>query len=217
MSKIKIIYKSRDIAVVEKPYGTLSQRDVKGEDGLVEMLSRQLNTAVYPVHRLDRNVGGVMVFALTKRAAAQLSVENAFEKTYLAVATGVSDGFADTGEMTDYLFKDGAKGKSFVVKGERKGAKLARLAYEILSTVETEQGRLTLFKIRLFTGRTHQIRVQLSSRGMPLVGDGKYGSRIKSESIALWSNKIKLNAPVNAEKSVFEALPSENEWFKLFI
>ena len=216
MSPIKVIYQNSEIAVIEKPAGMLSQRDANGEDGLVEILSGQLDATVYPVHRLDRKVGGVMVYALTKKAAASLSAENAFTKTYLAAVSGVPDGFADTGEMVDYLFKDGAKGKSFVVKSDRKGAKLAKLAYEKLASTETEHGRLSLFKIKLFTGRTHQIRVQFASRGMSLVGDGKYGSRIKSESIALWSHKIKLNAPVNAKTTVFTSFPSSETWFEIF-
>ena len=213
---IKLIYRNKEFIVIEKPYGVLSQRDAKGEDGLVEMLSAQLDTTVYPVHRLDRPVGGVMVYALTKRAAAILSAEGAFEKTYLAVVAGMKDEFPITGEMVDYLYKDGAKGKSFVVKSERKGAKLARLAYEVLGSIETEHGRLSLVRVRLYTGRTHQIRVQFASRGMPLVGDGKYGSRIKGESIALWSHKIEMNAPVIGEKRIFETLPSGNAAFDKF-
>ena len=213
---IKIINKNKDFVIIEKPYGVLSQKDVKGENGLVELLSEQLGTAVYPVHRLDRPVGGVMVFALTKKAAAMLSAEGAFDKEYLAVVSGKTDEFPITGEMQDYLFKDSAKGKSFVVKSDRRGARLARLAYEVLSSIETEQGLLSLVRVRLFTGRTHQIRVQFASRGMPLVGDGKYGSRIKSENIALWSHRIEINAPVTGEKRVFEALPSGNAVFEKF-
>lgn len=213
---IKIIYRNKEFIIIQKPYGVLSQRDAKGEDGLVEMLSEQLGTVVYPVHRLDRPVGGVMVYAITKRAAALLSGEGAFDKTYLAVVTGMGDEFPITGEMVDYLYKDSAKGKSFVVKGERKGAKLARLAYEVLGYAETEHGRFSLVRVRLYTGRTHQIRVQFASRGMPLVGDGKYGSRVKGESIALWSHKIEINAPVVGDKRIFEALPSGNCAFEKF-
>ena len=209
---IKIIYQNKEFVIIEKPFGVLSQKDAKGEDGIVEMLSEQLKTTVYPVHRLDRPVGGVMVYALTKKSAALLSAEGAFEKTYLAVVAGMNDEFPITGEMIDYLYKDSAKGKSFVVKSERKGAKLAKLAYEVLDGVETDHGRLSLVRIKLFTGRTHQIRVQFASRGMPLVGDGKYGSRIKSEFIALWSHKIEMNAPINC---VAVATPI-SEWFKMF-
>ena len=115
-----------------------------------------------------------------------------------------------------FLIKDSAKGKSFVVKSERKGAKLARLAYEVLDTKETEQGALSLVKVRLFTGRTHQIRVQFASRGMPLVGDGKYGSRIKSENIGLWSHKIEINADVGVKNPVFEFAPEGNSRFDIF-
>ena len=210
---IRILHKTKSFAVVEKPYGALSQRDASGEEGLVELLSAQLNTTVYPVHRLDRPVGGVMIYALTKKAAAELSAEGAFAKTYLAVVSGVCP---ITGEMVDYLFKDSAKGKSFVVKGERRGAKLARLAFERIAVAETEHGTLSLVKVRLFTGRTHQIRVQFASRGMPLVGDGKYGSRIKSNSVALWSYSIALNAPVTAQSREFTLSPSGNEWFGIF-
>ncbi len=211
MEEIKIIYKDTEIAVIEKPSGVLSQKDTKGEDGLVEILSRQFKKTVYPVHRLDRPVGGVMVFATTKAAATTLSGENAFEKEYLAVVSGVCP---PTGEMIDYLFKDSVKGKSFVVKSERKGAKYARLAYEAVAF--DESANLSLVKIKLFTGRTHQIRVQFSSRGMPLVGDGKYGSRIKCESIALWSHKLVLSHPKTGKRLVFTSAPTNNPYFATF-
>lgn len=217
---IKIIYKNKDFAVIEKPFGALSQRDASGQDGLVELLSAQLKCTVYPVHRLDRPVGGVMVYALTKQAAALLSTPDAFGKTYLAVLSGMADEFPITGELIDYLYKDSAKSKSFVVKSERKGAKQARLAYEVIKSVPTDHGKLSLIKVRLYTGRTHQIRVQFSSRGMPLVGDGKYGSRIKSESIALWSHRIELSpkiaAALRSERTSFELLPTEDGFFGLF-
>ena len=213
---IKVIYKNKDFVIVEKPCGVLSQKDVNGENGLVEILAEQLGGEIYPVHRLDRPVGGVMVYARNKKSAAILSAEGAFDKTYLAVVSGMKDEFPVTGEMIDYLYKDGAKGKSFVVKKERRGARYARLAYEVIANAETEQGRLSLLSVRLYTGRTHQIRVQLSSRGMPIVGDGKYGSRIKSESVALWSHKIEINAPVNGEMRVFTAIPESGSAFDKF-
>lgn len=208
---IELLFSDKDIIVCKKPCGVLSQKDAMGQEGLPEILSEQLNIkTVYPVHRLDRPVGGVMVFAKTKTAAAALSGEGAFEKTYLALVTGMKDDFPLAGEMVDYLYKDGAKGKSFVVKSDRKGAKQARLAYRVLESAETEWGRLTLVRVRLFTGRTHQIRVQFASRGMSLAGDGKYGSRIKSESIALWSYMIAMKHPVTKKTQVFYSCPENN-------
>lgn len=213
---VKVIYKNKDFVIVEKPCGMLSQKDVNGENGLVEILAEQLGGEIYPVHRLDRPVGGVMVYARNKKSAAMLSADGAFDKTYLAVVSGIKDEFPIAGEMIDYLYKDGAKGKSFVVKKERRGAKYARLTYEIIANVETEQGRLSLLSVRLYTGRTHQIRVQLSSRGMPIVGDGKYGSRIKSENVALWSHKIEINAPVSCDMRVFTSIPGSGTAFDKF-
>lgn len=215
MEELKVLYKDGDIAVIVKPFGVLSQKDAKGEMGVVEILSRQLGKTVYPVHRLDRPVGGVMVYAVSKRAAAELSRENAFEKVYLAVASGRPD--AQSGEMEDYLYKDSAKGKSFVCSGERKGVKYARLEYTLVNTLEHEKhGELSLVRVKLHTGRTHQIRVQLSSRGMPLVGDGKYGSRVKSKSIALWSHSIRMTHPVTRKTLEFTSYPEDSEWFSIF-
>lgn len=213
MEEIKILYKDTEIAVVEKPIGALSQRDALGQDGLVEILARQLGKTVYSVHRLDRPVGGVMVYALSKNAAAHLSGEKAFEKIYLACVSGKTE---PKGEMVDYLFKDSAKGKSFVVKSERKGAKYARLTYETLKNTVTEQGEVSLVRVKLDTGRTHQIRVQFASRGMPLLGDGKYGSQVKGNGIALWSHGLVLTHPKTKETLIFTSNPSENEYFKIF-
>jgi 23S rRNA pseudouridine1911/1915/1917 synthase len=198
---VKVIYENKDYIIIIKPHGVLSQKDVGGESGLVEMLSEQFGQTVYPVHRLDRPVGGVMVYAKNKKTAARLSENGAFDKTYLAVCLAPPPEFPITGEMEDYLYKDSAKGKSFAVKTERRGAKLARLAYEVLAVCDG----LALMKIRLFTGRTHQIRVQLSSRGMPIAGDGKYGSRLKSEFISLWSHSLTVGS------SVFSALPEQGD------
>lgn len=217
MKEINIVYLDTDIAVVIKPSGVLSQKDVNGENGLVEILSEQLGKTVYPVHRLDRPVGGLMVFALNRQAAARLSAENALEKTYLAVASGICPPWGEpAGEMTDYLYKDGAKGKSFVVKSERKGAKFARLTYETVKTIQTEAGALSLIRIRLDTGRTHQIRVQLSSRGMPIVGDGKYGSKIKCNGIALYSHGLALTHPKTGKQLLFTSNPTDNDYFEIF-
>ena len=209
---MKVIYENKDYVIIIKPRGVLSQMDASGEEGLVQILARELSGQIYPVHRLDRPVGGVMLYARTKDAAARLSEADAFDKTYLAVCGGAFPDIPTAGEMEDYLYKDGAKGKSFVVKKERRGAKLARLAYELLGQTKTESGEdLFLMRIRLFTGRTHQIRVQLSSRGMPIAGDGKYGSRLKGQFISLWSYSIRMK-----DGRVFTLPPEKDAYFDAF-
>ncbi len=212
---IKILYSNKNIIVCVKPYGVLSQKDAKGEEGLPEILARETNCkAVYPVHRLDRPVGGVMVFAKDTKSAAALSAENALEKTYLALISGCRE--EKRGILSDYLYKDGSKGKSFVVAKERKGCKYAELEYEVLHTFDDEEdGKVSLVRVKLHTGRTHQIRVQFSSRGHSLLGDGKYGSRVKCEHIALWSHSLALIEPRTQKKVVYTQLPpKESIWEK---
>lgn len=179
----EIIYKSKDAVVIVKPLGMPSQKDPSGDLDAMTATSELLQKdgrdgGLWLVHRLDRTVGGVMVFAASKDGAARLSREitdGSFKKEYYAV----TEGRCSEGEMRDFLFKDSSASKAFVVKGERKGAKLAVLECSVLDVKETEKGTRTLVKINLKTGRFHQIRAQLSSRGTPLVGDGKYGSRDK--------------------------------------
>lgn len=182
---IEILFENDDLVVCIKPVGVNSQND-KSED-MVKLLSLQINTQVFPVHRLDTAVGGIMVFAKNSKTAAILSKQisyGTFKKKYLAVVTGTPLKECDV--LEDLLFKDSSKNKSFVVKRERRGVKKASLQYETLSSVSG----FSLVKILLHTGRTHQIRVQFASRKMPLVGDGKYGSRDNRCTVALWSHKI---------------------------
>lgn len=147
------------------------------------------------VHRLDTPTGGVMLYSLKQNITGRLSAlvqdHEAFCKEYLAVLAAPISPAA--GEMSDFLFHDKRRNKAFVVDGKRGGSKLAKLSYQTLSTAE--DGR-TLIKIRLYTGRTHQIRVQFASRGRPLCGDGKYGSRVKAPNIALWSHRVVFVHPV---------------------
>ncbi|MFQ8766707.1 MAG: RluA family pseudouridine synthase [Oscillospiraceae bacterium] len=148
-----------------------------------------MGASIYPVHRLDQAVGGVMVFAKTERMAAKLSKaiqEGKLQKEYLAVLTKRPE--EDSGELHDLLFHDRFKNKTFVVSKERKGVKKAALSYRVLA----ESNGRCLVHVRLSTGRTHQIRVQFASRGCPLVGDGKYGSRVNAASPALWSYALTL-------------------------
>lgn len=185
---IDILFENQDFIACIKPIGIQSQCD--GADDMVHLLEKQLSTKIYPVHRLDTAVGGTMIFAKNRMAAAVLSKEIAerhFEKSYLAVIDGKPEN--REGRFEDFLFKDSRKNKSYVVKRERKGVKKASLDYSVVQECDEK----TLVSVHLNTGRSHQIRVQFASRGMPLLGDGKYGSRDNSGTIALWSHRINFN------------------------
>lgn len=191
---MELLYSDRDIVVCIKPVGMDSESEVPAA------LKVELTGDIYTVHRLDKNVGGVMVYARTKSAAAQLSrliQEGRMIKEYVAVVHGVPP---ETGDWEDLLFKDSRKNKVFVVKRKRGGVKEARLEFKRLS-----QGESSLVRIRLHTGRSHQIRVQFASRGFPLVGDHKYGSRDKAASPMLFSCCITF--PYKGEEKRFEAMP----------
>lgn len=193
---MNILFSDSDIIVCIKPAGVLSQSSVKGEDNMVSLLEKNNGAKIYPVHRLDREVSGVMVFAKTAFSAAELNrqiVERSFKKEYIALVHGKPD--SSNGLMQDLLFKDSSKNKSFVVKRERKGVKKASLEYELINSKDS----LSLVKILLHTGRTHQIRVQFASRGMSLVGDRKYGAKDDFSAIGLWSYSISFTHPVTKE------------------
>lgn len=182
---IDILFENADYVVCIKPVGVQSQND--GVEDMVKLLAEQTGSEIYPVHRLDTAVGGTMVFAKTKSFAAELSkqiADKSFKKIYLAVLSGVPEKKSDT--LNDLLFKDSSKNKVFIVKRERRGVKKASLDYSVLSETEDK----SLVRVFLHTGRTHQIRVQFSSRKLPLVGDGKYGSRDNRCSAALWSESV---------------------------
>ena len=198
---MEILYEDAHIVVCVKPAGVLSQ-EATGKANMVELLREVTGGEVFPVHRLDREVGGVMVYAKTKAAAASLSkqiAEHTFEKTYLARVHGVPE--PPQGEWEDLLFKDSAKNKVFAVKRARKGVKQAKLAYEVLSVDEAGNA---LVKVRLFTGRTHQIRVQFASRKHPLLGDGKYGARDGESRLHLQSAQIAFDHPATGERMHWE-------------
>lgn len=217
---IKVLHFDKQIIVCEKPSGILSQADSSGVKNLPEILKKETNSYyVEAVHRLDKPVGGVMVYARSKPAAGILStaVKNReMDKEYLAVVHGKPD--ADKGTMKDFLFRDAKHCKSYVVKSERKGAKEAILHYEVLESITRGNEVLSLVKIRLETGRTHQIRVQFSSRQMPLVGDERYGGAADKCAIALFSHKISFSHPKTREKMEFSLLPPKTfPWNKFKI
>ena len=191
---MEILFSDRDLAVCIKPVGLDSEQEVP------MALKEQLGGEIFPLHRLDKNVGGVMVYARTKAAAANLSKviqQGDMIKEYVAKVHG-SPKDADT--LTDLLFKDSRKNKVFVVKKPRAGVKEAKLCYRVL-----EQGNESLVHVCLFTGRSHQIRVQFSSRGFPLVGDHKYGSRAEETAPMLFSCRITF--PYKGKTCRFQALP----------
>ncbi len=197
---IEILEQTPGLVVCIKPVGVHAQGEEP--DALPALLAKQLGACVYPVHRLDQAVGGVMVFAKTAPAAAKLSQAIAggtLQKEYLAVLGARPKD--DSGELFDLLFHDRFKNKTYVVSKERKGVKKASLSYRVVA----EADGLCLVRIRLYTGRTHQIRVQFASRGMPLVGDGKYGSRKNAASPALWSYALTL--PMGGAIARIRALP----------
>lgn len=207
----EILYADAAVAVVVKPAGVLSQGDA--EDAMPALLQKQLGGTIFPVHRLDQPTGGVMVYARTQDAAAKLSAQmqsEAFGKEYLAVLDGTPE--PTEGELHDLLFFDRQKGKSYAVRRKRAGVKDAQLTYRVLAQAEG----LTLVRVRLYTGRTHQIRVQFSSRGWPLTGDGKYGSRNNRCAPALWSAELHFAHPVTGETLTFRSQPPEAYPWTLF-
>ena len=198
---MQVLHEDNQIIVCVKPVGVSSEE--AGEGGMPALLRahwRQENAYVGVVHRLDTGVSGLMVYARTKQSAAALSravQDGSMVKEYVAMVHGTPP---EAGDWTDLLFKDSRKNKVFVVKRERKGVKKARLAFQTLRA-----GEQSLVHVRLYTGRSHQIRVQFSSRGFPLVGDHKYGSRDEATAPMLWSYRITF--PYKGVTKTFEAKP----------
>ena len=202
---IPILFQDKDLLVCLKPPGLLSQTGPV--DSLPALLEQENGCRIFPVHRLDQSVGGVMAYAKTSSAAAALSAAiraGTFQKEYLAAVRGCPKKAA--GVYQDLLLHDRVRNKSFVVQRMRGGVREASLEYRLLE----EQEGLSLVLIRLHTGRTHQIRVQFASRGMPLAGDNKYGGG--SGQIALWSFRIKLPHPTSGQQMVFQQSPSGEPW-----
>ena len=191
---MEILFSDKDMVVCVKPVGLDSESEVSGE------LKKALGGEVFTLHRLDKNVGGVMVYARAKAATAALSKaiqEGRLVKEYVAMVHGTPP---ERGDWEDLLWKDSKKNKVFVVKRMRGGVKKARLEF-----IRLTAGEESLVRIRLHTGRSHQIRVQFASRGYPLVGDHKYGARDSSPAPMLFS--CKLSFPYRGKTLQFEAKP----------
>lgn len=198
---IEILYENEDLVFINKPPGVSSEQEMTSK------LKLQLNSEIYPLHRLDKPVGGVMVYAKTKEAAAKLGEKIAsqkdFKKEYLAVCEGEFE--EEEGIMEDLLFKDSSKNKSFVVKRERKGVKKAILTYKVLAKGILNKKVCSLVSVELKTGRSHQIRVQFASRKHPLLGDRKYGSK-ELCPIGLYSHRIQTSG-LTIEKNPQDEIP----------
>lgn len=217
---IRVIYEDNHLLVVEKPVNILSQGDDTNDKDMVNLLKDYVkkkynkpgNVYIGLIHRLDRPVGGVMVFAKTSKAASRLSEQvrnKTFNKTYLAIIHGNMKSGKDT--LKDFLYKNKKTNMVTVVKKNHKDAKEAELDYKILNFKEN----LSLVQVNLKTGRSHQIRVQFSNRKHPLYGDQRYGKEINKvgQQIALWSNKIELYHPTTKEKMEFTChAPDKYPW-----
>lgn len=195
---MKIYYQDKKLIVCRKEPGQLSEHTPEGT-GLPDLIAAELGLPpeqVYVVHRLDRTTGGLMVYALDGKTAAHLSEEireGRFGKEYLALAEGVME----DGEMIDQLYFDRGRNQSFVVK-KRPGAREARLSYTVTGVYPSplpEIEKVSLCRVRLETGRTHQIRVQFASRKHPLAGDRKYGAKTRTKDCVLWSVMLTFSHP----------------------
>ena len=214
-----IVYKSKSCIVINKPAGVAAQSDLSGDKDAMILTGEHLaalgeSSDLWLVHRLDRTVGGLMAFARSKSSAAILSSlisERKMTKEYLAVVDGIATG----GVLKDYVYKSQRDGKAYVTDRERGGVKYAELEYAPIETVETPKGHKTLVRVKLNTGRFHQIRVQFASRNMPLTGDGKYGSRDNGGKFpALFSTLLEFK--VGKEEVRAELLPNNEYPWSLF-
>ena len=220
---LEILFEDNHVIVVVKPANIPSQEDKTGDKDMLTLIKEYIkekynkpgNVYLGLVHRLDRPVGGVMVFAKTSKAASRLSEEvrsKSMQKHYLAIVNGKMEKEKDT--LVDYLWKDEKKNTSYVVKEGKKNSKMAELDYEVLKYDEKDD--LSLVKIDLHTGRHHQIRVQFSSRMHALYGDNKYHGRGAGTGICLWAYKLSFKHPVSKEEMSFEKYPEKTGmWSKM--
>lgn len=214
MQNLKVVFEDNHIIVVEKRPNIPSQADKTEDIDMLTIVKQYIkekykkpgNVYLGLVHRLDRPVGGIMIFAKTSKAAARLSEqvrEKVFKKKYLAVVDGKME--PEQGSLEDYLYKDERHNISKVVNKDKKNAKIAKLDYQLLKYNEKKD--LSLIKINLHTGRHHQIRVQLSHFGHSIFGDQKYGNRGQGKQIALWAYQLTIKHPITKEEITFEDFP----------
>lgn len=211
-----ILYEDNHVIVAVKPQNVPSQADSSGDMDFLSMVKNYVKVKYHKpgeayiglLHRLDRPAGGAMVFARTSKAAARLSAQirdGRFQKSYCALVTGELE---QSGELCDYLRKDGKTNNSRVVAADTPGAKLAQLSYEV---VDTQQG-ISLVRVKLVTGRSHQIRVQMAHMGAPLVGDKRYGGA-ESEALCLWSHMVGFFHPTLKEwMELYSEPPRKMPW-----
>ena len=219
---LNVIYEDNNIIVVEKTVNIPSQGDKTGDIDMLTIVKQYLkekynkpgNVYLGLVHRLDRPVGGVMVFAKTSKAAARLSEqvrEKIFKKKYLVIANGKFN--KNSGILEDYLLKNEKNNMSKSVPEGTENAKYSKLEYEVLKYDSDLD--LSVLRINLYTGRHHQIRVQLSSRGHSIYGDQKYGGRGHGKQICLWAYELTILHPITKEEMTFKAIPNKEKSWKI--
>ena len=223
MKDVEIVFRDRSIIVCKKPAGVACE-SASGKNTITEFVADTLTESGEPspvyvglVHRLDQVTSGLMLLSADKRLTGKISEAIAgkeAKKEYLAVVHGKPD--SESGQMRDLLFRDSSKNKSYVVKRERRGVREASLEYTLIDTKDSPIGQLSLVKIKLGTGRTHQIRVQFSSRGMSLVGDGKYGALDNAPSVALLSYRLSFDHPISKKPMTFEISPPDEFPWSIF-
>ena len=219
MNNLNVLYEDNHIIVVVKPCNILSQSDSTHDIDMLTIVKQYIkekykkpgNVYIGLVHRLDRPVGGIMVFARSSKAASRLSEsikKHDFTKKYLAIVNGLLE--KKEGRLTDYLLKQ--EDGNTIVTNKEKG-KIATLDYKVLE--EKIEDNLSLVEVSLLTGRHHQIRVQFSSRNHPLYGDQRYG-KCDNNQIALWAYKLEFIHPVKKEKMSFIFYPPKNNGWQIF-
>ena len=216
MEKLTVLYEDNQVVVVIKPHNVPTQADASGDDDMLSMVkayvkekyNKEREAFIGLVHRLDRPTGGIMVFARNSKSAKRLSEQFAthdVEKTYYAVTRGVVK--IKTQKLVNYLRKDEKENIVKVVPMSEKGAKKAELVYNYLE----DNGSESLLEVKILTGRSHQIRLQLANIGYPLVGDVKYGrDKGSTQKLGLWAGKLAFNHPTTKERLVFMAMPDES-------
>lgn len=216
MEDLKVIFEDNHIMVVEKKPNIPSQGDKTNDIDMLTIIKAYLKEKYHKpgevylglIHRLDRPVGGVMVFAKTSKAASRLSEQvrqKTLKKQYLTIVDGKME--SNCAVLQDYLLKNERNNLSKVVSPDTKNAKLAKLDYEVIKY--DEELNLSVLKINLHTGRHHQIRVQLASRNHSIYADQKYGTRGRGKQICLWAYSLTIQHPITKESMTFYDMPEK--------